>query len=87
MDDTIALKTGRQRFEAHLRPFGYLLARAEGDYVDSEVRAAWSTWRAAYAAAAAGCEEIALSHHQVDGAYAAGKKAGALECAAVFKSV
>ena len=26
------------------------------------------------------CEAIALKHQQVDGSYAAGKKAGALEC-------
>lgn len=38
-------------------------------------------WRAAMAAGAVACEEIALKHQQTEGTYAAGKKAGAFECA------
>ncbi len=33
----------RERFEAHMRPFGYVLRRLDnGDYFDSEVQAVWS---------------------------------------------
>lgn len=42
-------------------------------------------WRAAMAAGAATCDEIALRHQQTEGSYAAGKKAGAFECAEVLR--
>lgn len=32
------------------------------------------------------CEAIALKHQQIDGTYAAGKKAGALECLDAIKA-
>lgn len=35
---------------------------------------------------AAKCEAIALHHQQADGTYAAGKKAGAFECAEALRS-
>lgn len=53
-------------------------------------RAEWEALAQAVAAevkdgCAAACEEIALKHQQVEGPYAAGKKAGAFECAETLR--
>jgi hypothetical protein len=42
--------------------------------------AAEAAWFAALACAAENCGEIALAHAQIEGTYAAGKKAGAFDC-------
>lgn len=47
------------------------------------MRAAMATEREACATA---CDEIALRHQQTEGTYAAGKKAGAFECADALRS-
>ncbi len=41
-----SLGDGRADFESHMRQFGYSLTQSDGDYVDGEVRGAWSTWKA-----------------------------------------
>lgn len=41
--------------------------------------------RRAMANGADACEQIAMKHQQAEGSYAAGKKAGAFECAEVLR--
>lgn len=43
--------------------------------------------RRAVANGAGACDEIAMKHQQADGAYAAGKKAGAFECAEALRGI
>ena len=72
------MNTDKQSLEALLRQA--CSNAGEVAPVEMPVAVAKEFARLVRVAAAAECEEIALRHHQVDGAYAAGKKAGALEC-------
>ncbi len=55
-------------------------------------RAEWELLAQAVAAevkaeCAATCDKIALKHQQAEGSYAAGKKAGAFECAEMLRAI
>jgi len=43
--------------------------------------------RQAFALSADACNQIALKHQQTEGSYAAGKKAGAFECAEALRPI
>lgn len=58
-----------------------------GHYAEQHDRALWAAAVAATSASCiTACEEIALKHQRQDGPYAAGKKAGAFECAETIKT-
>jgi hypothetical protein len=58
-------------------------ARRAGTY---DLHLMQECWKASRATCAKECREIGMKHHEVETTYAAGKKAGAFECAEKFES-